>query len=244
SGVAWENYTQYMYTYDSNGNNTEYLVQNWDPINGWVNFGHYLLQYDSNDNRTEQLVQTWDAVGNQWLNSILYTYTYNSQNSVLTYLIQNWNSGTGWQNVYNIAYTYDANNNPSEVIFQIWDSGSSEWVNYLRQTGFVWITIVDVKEEGLIVDEFKLFDNYPNPFNPSTKIKFSVPSISNVNVTVFDVTGKEISSLVNQTLNEGLHEIEFRGNGYASGVYLYKLEAKSLDGKHSFVQTKKMILMK
>ena len=108
----------------------------------------------------------------------------------------------------------------------------------------MYIQITDVENESVLANDYKLYNNYPNPFNPSTKIKFNVPSISNVTVKVFDVTGKEITSLVNQTLSAGSHEIEFRGNGYASGVYLYKIEAKSLEGKQSFVQTKKMILIK
>ena len=243
SGGAWQNNSQKINTY-ANGNMTEYLYQIWDPINGWVNYYHYLYQYDSNNNPKEQLIQNWDAVYNQWVNSAKYTYTYNSQNSVLTQLIENWNTGTGWQNYYNAVYTYDAHNNLSDLTLQNWDSGSSVWVNYLRETAFIWKMITEFGDEDLIVNNFKLYDNYPNPFNPSTKIKFSVPSISNVTIKVYDVMGKEIKSLVNQTLQQGVHEIEFSGNGYASGVYFYTIEAQSLDGKKSFVETRKMMLLK
>ncbi|MEJ2507803.1 MAG: T9SS type A sorting domain-containing protein, partial [Ignavibacteriaceae bacterium] len=157
-----------------------------------------------------------------------YTYTYTAMNGIATQTRQDWNTGTGWENnTYTIA-TYDANNNLSEVLNQDWDTGLNDWVNSDRYTGIIWLQITDVENESVLANDYKLYNNYPNPFNPSTKIKFNVPSISNVTVKVFDVTGKEITSLVNQTLSAGSHEIEFRGNGYASGVYLYKIEAKSL----------------
>ncbi|MBK8553805.1 MAG: T9SS type A sorting domain-containing protein [Ignavibacteria bacterium] len=90
---------------------------------------------------------------------------------------------------------------------------------------------------------YSLYQNYPNPFNPVTKIKFDVPSdvrgqTSDVKLTVFDVLGKEVMTLVNEALAPGSYETEFEGSGFASGIYFYKLEAGS------FVETKRMILIK
>lgn len=89
-----------------------------------------------------------------------------------------------------------------------------------------------------IPKEFSLKDNFPNPFNPVTKIRFDVPKTSIVIIKVFDILGKEIASLVNQQLQPGTYEAEWDATDYPSGVYFYKMTAGE------FVKTKKMILIK
>jgi Secretion system C-terminal sorting domain len=90
---------------------------------------------------------------------------------------------------------------------------------------------------------FKLFQNYPNPFNPVTKIKYQIISNnSNVELTVFDITGKQIIELVKQKQNVGSYEVDFSGYGYSFGVYFYKLTVNYR--KEVFTETKKMILIK
>lgn len=86
--------------------------------------------------------------------------------------------------------------------------------------------------------EFSLSNNYPNPFNPSTKIRYSVPLASDVNLTVYTVQGEKVFSLVNQHQEAGSYEVEFTAVSVSSGVYFYKLEAA---GK---VEVKKMNLLK
>jgi len=86
-------------------------------------------------------------------------------------------------------------------------------------------------------------DNYPNPFNPSTKISFILNHASFVNLKVYDVVGREISVLVNEKLNTGSHSYAFDAGNLNSGVYFYKLESISADGRVSML-TKKMILLK
>lgn len=90
----------------------------------------------------------------------------------------------------------------------------------------------------VIPNKFQLFQNYPNPFNPMTKIKFQIPNYSHVKITIFDLLGKEIKVLVNESLNTGVYETQWNAINYSSGLYFYKLEAEN------FVETKKMILTK
>jgi len=87
-------------------------------------------------------------------------------------------------------------------------------------------------------NSFKLSQNYPNPFNPSTKIKFNLPSSNNVKLTIYDITGKEVTQLVNQELAAGVHTVDFNASNLASGTYIYRIQAGS------YVQSKKMILLK
>ncbi|HEY5536461.1 MAG TPA: C39 family peptidase [Ignavibacteria bacterium] len=89
-----------------------------------------------------------------------------------------------------------------------------------------------------IPTEFSLQDNYPNPFNPSTNIKFNVAKLSDVKIIVYDVLGREVQTLVNESLKPGTYEAVFDASSFSSGVYFYKLIT------NEFVEMKKMILLK
>ena len=80
--------------------------------------------------------------------------------------------------------------------------------------------------------------NYPNPFNPSTRINYELKSNSNVNLTVFDMNGRKIKTLLHQKQNAGTHSVTFDAQDLASGVYIYRLNAGS------FVQSRKMLLLR
>jgi photosystem II stability/assembly factor-like uncharacterized protein len=85
---------------------------------------------------------------------------------------------------------------------------------------------------------FKLSQNYPNPFNPSTTIEYSIPQSAFVTLKVYDVLGREVTSLVNRDQQEGEYEVQLNGSNLASGMYFYRITA----GK--FVDTKRLILLK
>jgi subtilisin family serine protease len=89
---------------------------------------------------------------------------------------------------------------------------------------------------------FALMQNYPNPFNPSTTIEFSIPQTSNVSIQVYSIIGELVASLVNQTLDAGYHRFNFNATDLPSGTYVYQLKASGQNG--TFVDTKKMLLMK
>jgi photosystem II stability/assembly factor-like uncharacterized protein len=80
--------------------------------------------------------------------------------------------------------------------------------------------------------------NYPNPFNPSTTIRYELPKASIVRLSVYDILGREVSVLMNERREAGVHEVKFDGSNLSSGVYFYTLE------EGSFVQTKKMMILK
>jgi enediyne biosynthesis protein E4 len=89
-----------------------------------------------------------------------------------------------------------------------------------------------------VPDKFTLHQNYPNPFNPVTKIRFDISTASNVKVTVFDITGRVVVTLVNGYMQAGTFETDFDASKLSSGVYFYRLDTKS------FTETKKMVLIK
>jgi Secretion system C-terminal sorting domain len=86
--------------------------------------------------------------------------------------------------------------------------------------------------------EFALLQNYPNPFNPSTTIKYKLPGSSDVRLSVSDMLGREVSVLVNERREAGVHEVKFDASSLSSGMYLYRLQAGE------YVQTRKCILMR
>ena len=87
-------------------------------------------------------------------------------------------------------------------------------------------------------NKFELSQNYPNPFNPTTTIKFSLPEAGNVKLTLFNILGQEVKTLVNESKESGVHTINFNASELNSGIYIYKLESGS------FTQTRKMTLVK
>ncbi len=132
---------------------------------------------------------------------------------------------------YDSQYLFDGTN------------GSSIWRRPLSQV----VTGLDAAT-NLQPKDFTLRQNYPNPFNPSTTIKFQIPNASFVNLKVYDILGNEVATLVNEEKPVGNYEVNFSaiggsassGNAYSlsSGIYFYKLQSGS------FVETKKMILLK
>ncbi len=109
----------------------------------------------------------------------------------------------------------------------------------IYETGFNTSGLVSNNNEvSIIPDEFKLSQNYPNPFNPSTSINYSIPTASNVKITIYDALGKNVNELVNKSQVSGNYSVVWNAANMPSGVYIYKIEAGS------FSETKKMILIK
>jgi hypothetical protein len=93
----------------------------------------------------------------------------------------------------------------------------------------IQFTLTDVEvEDNFIPTEIKLYPNYPNPFNPTTTVSFSLPSSQIVNIKVYNLLGEEVAEISNQIFSAGLNEVNFNANGLASGVYIVSLEANSM----------------
>lgn len=109
----------------------------------------------------------------------------------------------------------------------------------ISNTNFTMSTATGIGNNSSEILTFRLSQNFPNPFNPSTVINFTIPNMSNVTLKVYDMRGQLVASLINgETRTEGNYSFEFDGSALASGMYFYKIEAGS------FSETKKMILMK
>lgn len=92
--------------------------------------------------------------------------------------------------------------------------------------------------------EYTLFQNFPNPFNPITTIKYSLPFESNVRISVYNILGEMLELLVDETKEVGFHNLNWNASNLASGIYIYTIEARSLSGGNSYSSVKKMLLLK
>ncbi|MCX6166312.1 MAG: T9SS type A sorting domain-containing protein, partial [Ignavibacteriae bacterium] len=94
-----------------------------------------------------------------------------------------------------------------------------------------------------IPSDYKLFQNYPNPFNPVTKIRFQIKESGFVTLKVYNILGREISTLINENLRPGIYEVpfsvnQFSNNQISSGIYFYKISSGD------FHELKKMVILK
>jgi len=95
-----------------------------------------------------------------------------------------------------------------------------------------------------IPESFELSQNYPNPFNPTTTIEYYLPFESDVEISVFNILGEKVKELVNGQLTAGVHTVNFNASNLASGIYIYRIEAKTISGDGNFITAKKMVLLK
>ena len=95
-----------------------------------------------------------------------------------------------------------------------------------------------VEENNNIPNEFSLLQNYPNPFNPTTVIEYSIQNVGMVRLTVYDILGQEVATLVNKEQTPGLYEVEFNAQNLTSGIYFYRLTVGS------FSESKKLLLLR
>ncbi len=116
-------------------------------------------------------------------------------------------------------------------------SASGDAWNYAPNKSLTIVSTTGIINEKLVTG-FKLKQNYPNPFNPTTKISYQIPHESKVVIKVYNILGKEVSTLVNNNEAAGKHSVNFDGSNLSSGIYLYDIAAGN------FTEVRKMMLLK
>jgi hypothetical protein len=125
-----------------------------------------------------------------------------------------------------------ANENASTIVNDNMTNGNESWFTYAAT-----VTGITDKESQL-PREYQVSQNYPNPFNPTTTINYSIAKEGNVSLTVYNVIGSKVATIVNENKPAGNYSVQFNGSNLASGIYLYKLESGNYNA------AKKFILMK
>ena len=148
-------------------------------------------------------------------------------------------------NVFSVEYLTD-----SDLI--------SQYLSQIKSYGFVpyvALRALNVLNNGIVVSaqeiqntipqSARLYQNYPNPLNLSTTIEFSLPRSGYVTLIVYTTLGEEVARLVSETLSAGRYSVDWNASGFASGVYLYRLQAATKSGRGGeSVETKKMVVLK
>jgi hypothetical protein len=145
-----------------------------------------------------------------------------------TIQVKYWDTHTnGWATISNASL------NPSNntVTFSASDIG-----NFFILTGDSPTSVETTS--NLTVEDYRLDQNFPNPFNPTTIIKYQISDVGFVTLKVYDVLGNEVALLVNEKKEVGSYEVEFNASNLSSGVYVYQLNV------NDYINTKKMVLMK
>jgi hypothetical protein len=138
------------------------------------------------------------------------------------------------ENAYFSAYWGDNNGG---IIATFWSTSRGLCVQHTGRYGRAGI--VPVVPQQMLQVEFTLSQNYPNPFNPSTKIKYAVASRQNVAIDIYDLLGRRVEQIVNQSKEPGSYEAEWNAGGIASGVYVYRMKAGE-----NVIAVKRMMLIR
>ena len=146
---------------------------------------------------------------------------------------------------------YSNKTDGEELTFKYYDSAIGEIVEYAETIDFTsdmiegdgFNTMPLSREARTAPEEYNLSDAYPNPFNPTTSLIFSIPSDGQMSLSIYDMTGRLVSTLIDGYLKEGYHNVTWdgmdsNGNAVSSGMYIYSLNGEGVS------ITKKMVMMK
>jgi hypothetical protein len=150
---------------------------------------------------------------------------------------------TDYETIETIDTTYNDTEYELNVTYYYRLAAADYTGNLSGYTETVETMILSIDADGLIPDVYALHQNHPNPFNPITTLRYDLPENGHVNITIYDMLGRQVRTLINQTQNAGFRSVIWNatndyGKPVSAGVYLYQIQAGE------FVQTKKMVLLK
>lgn len=146
-------------------------------------------------------------------------------------------------NVYSHSITDLPENTTLYARIRAYNSGWNHSVN----SNTVCITVLPVgieEKNSELPKDYALYQNYPNPFNPSTKIEYSLPKESKVKIEIYNSLGQMVKLLTDEVKSAGHYQVNFNGTSFASGVYIFRINALPVDGGSVFNSARRMILMK
>ena len=236
AGLPAGAYVSCIYVDPANADNIIAVLSNYSIISLWssTNAGANWTNISGN------LEQNPDGSGNgpscRWMSSVF-------ANGTMTYFVA---TSTGLYSTTNLngnatVWAQEGPNTIGNVVCTMVKGRDTDGFVAVAThgMGIYSASLVTSVEDGSSTPvDYSLSQNYPNPFNPSTTISFSLPTENHVKISLFDALGREIQNIANREYSAGNHSINFNAAGLTSGVYFYRIEAGS------FVQSKKMILMK
>lgn len=198
---------------------------------GAPNVPNRITPLNNSNNLLKPVVFKWNKPGDQTDNGLVekYMLEFTKDTATMANYIIRVPLDTLW--------TEDSINYNTTYFWRISAKSNLGWGQ--KSSWWKFTTTTDItKINESVPDRFDLFNNYPNPFNPETKIKFDLPQNSIVALKIYDISGREVAELINNKLDAGSYVINFKADKLSSGIYFYRLIAGN------FISTKKMILLK
>ncbi len=240
---TWAKFSRFLYNYDPNNNLSQEKAQAW-MNNEWINAFRSTYSYDSENNLQMEIIEEFWS---DWENSSRHQYTYDANGKLSGKLEESWFSDR-WESEWRYKYNYDTE---GKLIFLTieehigsWRAGDNffDYIGYHKYHGsefrFHYGKLTDIADETGDIFNYSLSQNYPNPFNPTTTIEFTLPKSGNVELSVYNLLGEEITTLIDGYKTQGNHSINFDGHNLSSGIYFYRITTNKM------IITKKMLLMK
>ncbi len=249
---SWKNHELHTWVYDNNSYCTSWTYQYTDGA-VWINSEHEIYTNNSFGNLLNWNYYQWES--NNWILLERGEFTYDNSQNMLSKLFQYLDNGN-WFDYARYNYTYDSHGNAVYGEFLRKSDGGSwylDWgsiylyYNYMTEfntirttkaTATYLLNPTGINAENSAINDFYLNQNFPNPFNPETRITFSIKEGGFVTLSVFDILGNRIANLVEETKLQGNYTVSFNATEIPSGVYFYKLVC----GDN--VQVRKMVVLK
>ena len=214
-------------------------------------FTNYYVWENKYDKATMIYIPDWKEIAytDKYLDQNNFSITRNSLyiNSVLverpsvSHLLSSTGPGAGW-----IPVLIDTGTYISESVFYPYLDWTTDFAVYDQVLDRITQSII-VEErvttsvtnyDNIILQKYMLGNNYPNPFNPTTSIEYSLPQSGEVSLIIYNLLGQEVAKLVSGEIESGYHKVTWDASNFSSGIYFYRLQAGD------FVQTRKMVLLK
>lgn len=217
----------------------------------WLSDALYSNTYNAAGYQTVQVMQLWS--NNTWENSSKITWGRTQWGSVVSFLLQG-SDGNVWYDQEKSDYTFDVHGNgltgagfkwqanawvESDMFLEMSYNGSVGDGGYYGYTySAVYQSFTDISDLSPAPENFKLYQNFPNPFNPLTVLRYELPVAGNITMTVYNSLGKKVKEILNAEMPAGNYEMVFDGENLSSGAYFLRMDAAG------FSKTIKLLLVK
>lgn len=263
---TWDKYRRYSYEYNANSDQVLSLFEIWKSSyrygpSSWYGQSRTTTTFSLNGLEIRETTEGRTDIGD-WEIKYMYEKKYNEHDNLIHQLHNSYESD--WFYEYSVMYDSKQNRTYMEELmirsdtidyhnktyfeYDSYDRVISRKfymlkidyysLNKTNKTYYYYNNGEQIFREDFLTENFTISQNYPNPFNPSTTINFTNSNESNIKITLYNILGQKIKTIVNEYFLEGFHNVNVDLSNWSSGIYFYRLEACGL------IKTKKMIKIK
>ncbi len=192
----------------------------------------YNVPFAGNDNKIELTVSNTSAVPAKGINVTVGSCPSWIKMKIMETAIGEIEAGKG------ITFTF------SFDVDKTAPTGEEGSIDFIITSSTMETETKEINIKSSAPDKYELYQNYPNPFNPATTISYQLPQDGRTTIKIYDILGREVMTLVDKDQSAGYFETKFNANTLSSGVYIYRMTARSKNSANEFNSIKKMLLIK